>query len=114
MQRRKDSGLLRQAGSLLNNLLRPVLKLPQRLGLSRPSLTTIACLVLCLLVLLMLCGCQPKLVKPTLPQQADPRELPQFHGKTYRDALQHIPELREAFMACESDKSAIRRMWADE
>lgn len=56
----------------------------------------------------MLSGCQTQKAR-SLPQQADPRSLPAMKGKTYRDALLYIPELRESFLACEADKEAIRK-----
>ncbi len=114
MQKLKRPALSKRLGSLLSSLQSHGNRLIERLGLWPPFLMTIASAVACLLLLSTLSGCQPRVVRPSLPQQADPRPLPEFKGKTYRDALLHIPELRESFLACEADKAAIRKAMSDE
>lgn len=37
-----------------------------------------------------------------------PRTPPEFHGKTYGDALEHALELRAWGQACEADKAGMR------
>jgi hypothetical protein len=112
MQKLKRPDLSSRIGSILGSLQGFVSNrlLPVRLW--PKSLTTIALVGICLLVLLMCSGCHP--VRPELPHQADPRPLPPFSGKTYRDALQYIPELRESFLACEADKRTIRKVMEGE
>lgn len=114
MQKLKEPDLLSRIGSILGSLQGFVSNrlLPVRLWPKFPMMIALA--VTCLLLLLMCSGCQPRTVRPELPHQADPRPLPPFNGKTYRDALQYIPELREAFLACEADKRTIRKVMEGE
>ena len=114
MQKLKKSGPSKRIESLLSASRMRANRLTDRLGFLPLSLMTIVSLAGFLLVLSMLSGCQPRTVRPSLPQQADPRPLPEFKGKTYRDALMYIPELRESFMACEADKEVIRKAMSDE
>lgn len=110
MQKLKRPDLSQRVGNILGSLKSYVGNL---LPLAKPwprSLTMIACLVLFLLVLSMCSGCQPRVIRPDLPPQADPRPLPPFNGKTYRDALHYIPEIRESFLSCEQDKRTIREV----
>lgn len=65
-------------------------------------------------LLLTLTGCAQKTVRPSLPAQADARPLPKWKGKTYRDLILYIGELRESCMASEADKAAIRETFANE
>lgn len=114
MQKLKKPDLSSRIESTLQSLRSSVSNL---LSLAEPwprYLMMIVLAVCFLLVLLMCSGCQPQMVRPDLPHQADPRALPPFEGKTYRDALQYIPELREAFLSCESDKRAIRSILGGE
>lgn len=114
MQKLKKPERLRQLVLLVESLPLLALRLTERFGISPRSLTMIASAVIFLVLLSTLSGCAPRVVKPSLPAQADPRPMPKFKGKTYRDALMHIPELREAFLSCEADKLAIRKALTDE
>lgn len=114
MQKLKRPDLSSRIESTLQSLLRPVTGTLRSLPSFGPIPKMAVCLGLCLLIFLMLSGCQPKVVRPELPAQADPRPMPSFKGTTYRDALIHIPELREWGTACEADKAVIRRMYGDE
>lgn len=113
MQRLKRLGLTKQLEWLTSGLLKPLTQISVRLAPSRALLVTIALIVLCLLMFLLLSGCanQPS---RSLPAQAEPRPMPQFKGRTHRDALMHIPELRQWGMSCEADKEAIRRALGDD
>ena len=112
MQNLKKESLTKQLGWLLDNLLSPVKRLTERLAPSRTFLTMIALVVLSLLVLSMLSGCAT--ASRSVPPQLDPRPMPPFNGQTYRDALIHIPELREWGMSCEADKAASRKALTDD
>lgn len=114
MQKLKKPGPWKRLASLRSGSPQPDSRLTDRLGFWPLSLMMIASVVGFLLVLSMLSGCQARVVKPSLPQQADPRPLPEFKGETYRDALLYIPELRESFLSCEADKEAIRKAMSDE
>lgn len=115
MQRLKRPGKLRPLANMLDSLLENVRELLDRLPQLRTVLTMAALIVACLLTLSMLSGCSQrvKTVRPPLPAQADPRQMPQFHGETYRDAILYIIEVREWGLTCEADKRAIRQLWAD-
>ena len=114
MQKLKKPGLLSRIESTLQPLLLRVSHTLTPLGGLRRVLTTGALIVGCLLILALLLGCHPRIVRPTLPAQADPRPMPQFLGTTFREALIHIPELREWGNACEADKTAIREAFSNE
>ena len=112
MLRLNVDDLTKRLGSLTSDLLRPVKRLTARLGLSQAFLTTIALVVLCLLVFSMLSACTS--VRPSAPPQLDPRPMPQFKGRTYRDAMFYVPELQEWGTSCEADKEAVRKALGDE
>lgn len=113
MQKLKKLPLLSQIGSTLRNLLAPVNPLLGRLRLLlRPPLMA-ALICVCLILFLALSACAPQTVRPTLPAQADARSIPDFEGKTYRDVLQYVIELREGWQASEADKAAIRSVYGD-
>lgn len=114
MQKLKKPGLLSRIVGTLVRLQPPVRRMLILLETFRWPLTTAALMFLFLLLLATLSGCQPKVVRPTLPAQAEPRPMPEFKGRTYRDALIHIPELREWGTSCEADKEVIRQVFGDE
>lgn len=104
--------LLKQASGTLKSLLAPALKRLDRSPLFLPSLMMAA---LMLFFLLTLSGCSTtKTVKPTLPAEAQPRTAPKFHGKTYRDAMKYVAELKEYGLQCEADKEAIRYVFKEQ
>lgn len=112
MQKLKRKPLLERLGSMLSNLLPPVDKLLTPRAWWPPSPRMIVLIVVCLTLLLMCSGCTAtKTVRPMLPPQADARETPQFEGETTRDLLEAYILMREAQMACESDKGVIRRLY---
>lgn len=114
MQKLKRPALSSRIESTLQSLLKPVAGTLKSLSVSGRTLKMAALAVTCLLLFVMLSGCQPKAVRPDLPAQADPRPMPQFNGKTYQDALIYIPEVQEWGTSCEADKEAIRRIYSDE
>jgi hypothetical protein len=67
---------------------------------------TVACLVLCLF---LLTGCAAPVCKaiPPLPS-LNPRPVPEWQGKTYRDLLTYTVEVHESAEASEADKRAAR------
>lgn len=100
--------LRKQVSSTLGNLLRPANALLGKVGL---SVNWLMMAVLIGLLVVMLCACSPRVVRPSLPPQAEPQQVPQFEGKTYRDVLLYVIELREACYASEADKAAIRYVY---
>lgn len=109
MQKLKRKPLSQLLGNTLGSLLTPVNKLLDRLPVS-PSFVTTAALIVILAMLLL--GCSPaKTVKPTLPPQADAREVTVFSGRTHRDVMLYSVQLREGWLSCESDKAAIRSVF---
>lgn len=113
MQKLKRIGLFKRIESRIGDLLKPLTQITVRLSPSRGLLLTIALIVLSLMTFLLLSGCAVA-AKPRLPAQLDPRPMPQFKGKTTRDALMHIPELRQWGASCEADKEAVRKVYGDE
>lgn len=114
MQKLKRPGLSSRIVGTLVRLQQPVRRMLTLLEIYRWPLTTAALMFFFLLILATLSGCQAQVVRPTLPAQAEPRPMPEFKGRTYRDALIHIPELREWGTACEADKTAIREAFSDD
>ncbi len=108
MQRLKKLPLLKQLESTLKSLPALGNKLLRALPRFPDPLTTVALIALTLLILVTCSGCAPRTVRPSLPPQADPRPMPLYDGKTYRDAFGYLIEVREWGMSCESDKAAIR------
>lgn len=108
----KLSPSLKQASGTLKSLLAPVKKLLSNPPLSPMFLMTAA---LMLFFLLVLSACSTtKTAKPTLPAEAQPRTAPKWHGKTYRDAMKYVAELKEYGRQCEADKAAIRYVFKEE
>lgn len=101
----------------LANTLKTLPKLGGKLLLKLPRLpdplTTVVLIASTLLILAMCSGCSPRMVKPTLPPQADSRQMPLYDGKTYRDAILYLIEVREWGTQCEADKAAIRRVYGE-
>lgn len=60
-------------------------------------------------LLFLLIGCAAPACKaiPPLPS-LNPRPVPEWHGKTYRDVLGYVVELHEAAEQSEADKRAAR------
>jgi hypothetical protein len=114
MQKLKRPDLSSRIESTLRSLLRPVVGSLKQLAVSGKVLKMAALIVIILMICVATSGCQPRTVRPSLPAQADPRPMPKFRGTTYRDALVHIPELREWGTACEADKAVIREMFSNE
>lgn len=108
MQKLKKLPLLTQLGNTTKSLLGSVKPLLGRLNLSSRPLMMAALIVGFLILCFVLCGCSPRMVRPSLPPQADPRPVPEFEGRTYRDVLLYVVELRESCQASEADKAAIR------
>lgn len=73
--------------------------------------TTVAWIVLCLLVPMTGCATRPMPhpALPPLPMLA-PRPIPEWSGRTYRDLLVYSTRLREAAQASEADKAAARAL----
>lgn len=112
MQKLKRTPLTQQLNDTLRILVQRVGTLRSELGLSFAWWMMAALTVLCLLILSMLSGCTTtRVVRPPLPAQAQPRPLPPFDGRTYRDVVQYVIEVREWGMACEADKAAIRYVY---
>ncbi len=104
--------LLKRASDTLKSLLAPVKKLLDTSPLSPIFLMMAVSILFCLL---LLSGCSTtKTVKPTLPAEAQPRSAPKFHGKTYRDAMKYVAELKEYGRQCEADKAAIRYVFKEQ
>lgn len=110
MQKLKRLPLLRRLAGTVGRLRDSVLNLLERLDLSRNWLMTA---VLIVTLILLLCGCSPRTVKPDLPAQADARAVPEFDGQTYRDVLLYLIELREMAYSCEIDKASIREVYGE-
>lgn len=74
--------------------------------------TTAVWIVIILLLLVLLSGCAAPTKQPyqRLPPQAQPRPVPEYSGKTYRDVILHLIELRESNLSCEADKAVIRQV----
>lgn len=113
MQKLKRPELSRQLDWLLGNLLLPVKQLTERLVRLPRFLTMTALVVLFLLGFSMLSGCASP-ANRSLPAQLDPRPMPPFKGRTYRDAMFYVPELQEWGMSCEADKEATRKALSDD
>lgn len=68
--------------------------------------------VLIVLSLLLLAGCSSPMptARQTLPPlpMLEPRPIPKWEGRTYRDLLGYSLRLRESAMAAEADKTAAR------
>lgn len=67
---------------------------------------------LCLALLSTGCSTTPILVepaKPRVPAMLDPRPVPDFVGKTYRDLIIYAARIREAALQSEADKAAARK-----
>lgn len=113
MQRLKRLPLLKRLASSAQNLIGSV---SNRLENLQPfgKLATIVWIAVLILLLIVLCGCSPRTVKPSLPAQAQAREMPTYDGQTYRDAILYLIEVREWGMSCESDKAAIRSVFKNE
>lgn len=115
MQRLKQLPLLQRLRSMLKTSLRPVAGLlTVRVKLSKrqmmvASIATLAILFACFF--LMGCAPQTRIVRPPLPPQAQPREVPSFQGQTYRDVILYVIELKETAQQSEADKAAIRRVY---
>lgn len=113
MQKLKRQPQLKQLGNTLGSLLGPVVK-PLRPQFKLPkSLTMVASIVGLALICWLLWGCAPqtRIVRPPLPPQAEPREVPSFQGQTYRDVILYVIELKEVAQQSEADKAAIRRVY---
>lgn len=115
MQKLKRLPLLRRLGNTVKNLLDSVDKRVARLGSWRHFLVMAAWTLFCLGLLLTLLGCAPqtRIVRPPLPPQAEPRPMPQFTGSTYRDSILWGIEVREWGLSCEADKGVIRRVYGE-
>lgn len=111
MQRLKRKPLLMQLASTLRNLTGSASKLLPPLVRWPTWLTTLALIVCFLLALSLASGCSPRIVRPPLPPQAEARVIPTFDGKTWRDVLYYVVELRQTCQASEADKSAIRYLY---
>lgn len=112
MQKLKRKPLLMRLGSTVKTLLDSVDRRVERLGPFPQFLGMLAWMLLCLGLLLTLFGCTTtRTVRPPLPPQAEARELPSFQGKTYRDVILYVIELKEAAQQSEADKAAIRRLY---
>ncbi len=111
MQRLKRLPLLRRLENTLDSLTRHVETLTAELGSWSKPLMMGASIVTCLLILSMCSGCSPKIVKPQLPPQADARSVPAFTGRTHRDVILYVLELRQSCLASEADKAAIRQVF---
>ncbi len=113
MQKLKRLGLLKRAELTLSNWLLRADKPLALLAVLPKPLVTIVLIALCLLFFVLLSGCSPRTVKPSLPPQADQRPIPDFEGQTYRDVILYVIELREGFQSCEADKTTIRSLFGD-
>lgn len=111
MQRLKRKPLLTQLASTLKNLTGSASKLLPPLVRWPTWLTTLALIVCFLLALSLASGCSPRIVRPPLPPQAEARVIPTFDGKTWRDVLYYVVEVRSGWQSCEADKRAIRYIY---
>lgn len=113
MQRLKRLPLLQRLRSTLTTSLKPVAKLLRPQIKLPKSLTMVALIVGSVLICWLLWGCAPqtRVVRPPLPPQAEPREVPSFQGQTYRDVILYVIELKETAYQSEADKAAIRRIY---
>ncbi len=98
------ASISRNLTGFVGKLLRPVVRWPA-------LLTMTALIVGCLLGCSLLWGCSPRVVRPPLPPQAEARVIPTFDGKTWRDVLYYVVEVRSGWQSCEADKSAIRYLY---
>ena len=75
-------------------------------------LRIVASTLWCILALMLLSGCAtpPPAPRPSLPPlpMLEPRPVPAWEGRTYRDVIGYALQLREADGACEADKAAAR------
>lgn len=111
MQKLKRKPLLPPLADTLRNLLGSEKGLLGTLTpFGKPAMTA-ALIVFFLILFLALSGCSPRMVRPTLPPQADAREIPAFQGQTYRDVILYVIELREVAQQSEADKAAIRAVF---
>ena len=114
MQKLKRKPSLPPLADTLRNLLgseRGLLGILSPFG--RPLV--IASIILMVLTLAMCCaGCAPRTVRPSLPPQADARDMPAYDGQTFRDAILYLIEVREWGMSCEADKAVIRQVYGHE
>lgn len=111
MQKLKRIPLLQRLESTLRSLPKLGSKLLARLPRLPDPVMTVALIATTLVILAMCSGCSPRVVKPSLPAQADARPMPVYEGRTYRDAILYLIEVREWGMSCEADKAAIRRVY---
>ncbi len=115
MQKLKRQPFSRQVESMLQQLERIVGKLLLRLDPSPGWMKTLVWISI-LALALSLCSvtaCTPQMVRPQLPAQADPRPVPLFEGRTHRDVIYYVIELRETLQNCEADKQSIRSLFGD-
>ncbi len=111
MQKLKRKPLLQPLGDTLRSLLRPVDGLLDKLTPFGKPVMMAALIVVFLILCSALSGCAPRTIRPTLPPQAEPREIPAFEGQTYRDVILYVIELREVAQQSEADKAVIRRVY---
>lgn len=111
MQRLKRKPLRMQLVSIFENLTGSVDKLLRRTDQWQAWQMMLALTGALALVLLLLSACSPRIVRPPLPPQAEARVIPTFDGKTWRDVLYYVVELRETCMSSEADKAAIRYVY---
>lgn len=112
MRKLKRTPLTQQLNNTLRILMQRVATLKNALEPSFAWLMMAALIALSLVIFSMLSGCTTtRVVRPPLPAQAQPRPLPPFDGRTYRDVVQYVIEVREWGMACEADKAAIRYVY---
>lgn len=74
----------------------------------------IVTMVLTLAMCSVACVPQTKTVRPSLPPQAEARDMPAYDGQTFRDSILYLIEVREWGMQCEADKSVIRKVYGHE
>lgn len=106
------NGLLKLTVSTVSKLTASTARLVEPLSLS-PAFKAVVGTVMLVIVLFWLFGCSTpsRTVRPTLPPQANARTVPDFNGRTHRDILLHAIEVKEGWLACEADKSAIRKLY---
>lgn len=114
MQKLKRKPLLMRLEIIFERLIVSTAKLPDRIAAwprSRMmSVLTVLFLLPC--VMFWISGCTTtRVVRPPLPPQAEARVVSTFDGKTWRDVLYYVVELRSGWQACESDKAAIRYVY---
>lgn len=114
MQKLKRKPLLPPLADTLRNLLDSERGLPAILSPFGKPLMMVVLIGVFLLLYFTLSGCAPRTVRPTLPPQADAREIPAFQGQTYRDVILYVIELREVAQQSEADKAVIRKVYGHE